>query len=316
MKQLLFTLFIISTLGLFSCRKDKFQLTIKQYDSTQIANYIAAHNLTGFVKDTVGGDTSGIWYKIITPGTGHAMAYSDLVPFVFTVQTVDGTYVKTDTIINHFYDYLGHVSANGYNSDLTPGLQTAIKNDLIFVGGSMRVIVPSRLAYGHYGKGQGSSQVGNNRIAGNECLDYYVHVIDNVADYDDKSINKYMTDSSLMGYTKVESILYPKNYYYYKVLTPGTGTDYLTENSTVTAVYDGLLLNGTNFGNYHGSGGQSFFVGTLTQGVKEALIKGALLNTKIDIIAPSVLEYGLSGSTGIPAFSCLRFSFVVDAVTP
>ena len=49
-----------------SCRKDKVELTLKQYDQQQISNYISANGLSGYLRDTVGGDTTGMYYKIIS----------------------------------------------------------------------------------------------------------------------------------------------------------------------------------------------------------------------------------------------------------
>ena len=319
MKQTIFTFLFLTFFGLAACKKDKIQQTIKQYDQTQILNYIAAHNLTGFVRDTVGGDTTGIYYKIITPGNGARLTYSMQVPMVYSYGSFDGKFTSSDTINNHFYDYLGHIQLLG----MPLGLQTALVNDLKYNGGTIRVLIPSHLAYGLNGSGSGSSQVANNRIAGNQCLDYYAHLINNFPVYDDMVIQNYMKDSSLVGYTKVESKLDslnspldPKNYYYYKVLTPGTGTDYITDASTVTVTYTGQTFNATIFDNYNTTGGYPLEVGQLTEGVKEALENYALTDTKISILVPSSLAYGLNVQSGIPIFSCLRFTFVVVSVSP
>jgi FKBP-type peptidyl-prolyl cis-trans isomerase FkpA len=331
MKQILYTLLFFIVFGTISCRKDKIQQTIKQYDDAQILNYIAVHHLTGYVKDLVGGDTSGIYYKIITQDTTQPkLAYTTQIPMVYTVKTFDGTYASTDMIANHFYNYVGHVQSSG----LPLGLQTALHNDLIYGGSSMEVLIPSHLAYGINGTGSGSSQVANNRIAGNECLDYYVNIIKMVPTphydskgvpiyvgvttqyitdpaYDDLSIQQYMTDStSLVGYNKTADGLY------YKVLTQGTGTDSLTDNSTATVTYTGQLFNATIFDQYNTTGGTPLQVGALTPGVREGFKTAALLNAKISMLIPSSLAYGVSPPAGIPPFSCLRFTFVVDAVSP
>src|SRR6202020_1184528 len=110
----IFIIGVILMTGLPSCRKDKIQLNIKQYDSVQIQNYITSHGLTGFQKDLTGGDTSGIWYKIINPGSGEPIQYSDKLAMVYTEQTFDGTYAVTDTIAEHFDDYVGHIFEDGY----------------------------------------------------------------------------------------------------------------------------------------------------------------------------------------------------------
>lgn len=307
MKKTVFTFLLLSVFGFMSCRKDKIQQSIKQYDQQQILNYIAAHNLTGFVRDTVGGDTTGIYYKILTPGTGPALKYSDEIPMVYTIQTFDGSYTSGDTINNHFYDYVGHI----YADKLPLGLQTAVINDLKYMGGRMRVLIPSHLAYGVSGTGSGSSTVANNRIAGNECLDYYVNIINNFPAYDDMVIKNYMRDSSLVGYTKTADGLY------YKVLTQATTNDPITINSTITCTYTGQLLNATIFdGSHNGTNTASFNIADITTGNAEGLENYASVGTKISFLMPSSLGYGLVSPSGIPPFSCLRFTYLIDTVTP
>src|SRR6202012_1932971 len=113
MKQTIFTLLLISAIGLVSCRKHDNQPNIKQYDDEQIKNYIAANNITGMQKDTVGGDTSGIYYKIILPGKSDVpLGYPDNVSFVFTLRSFDGLYSSLDTIENHYQGYVGHIATD------------------------------------------------------------------------------------------------------------------------------------------------------------------------------------------------------------
>ena len=156
MKQTIFTLLILSVISLASCRKNTNQLDIKQYDQQQIENYIAANGITGMVKDTVGGDTTGIYYKILTKGTGPVLNYPTQVYFVYTIKSFDGKYTSVDTINNHFYDYVGHIKTD----NLPAGLQLAMHNDLVNDGGTMRVLIPSHLAYGVNGSGSGKQPGG------------------------------------------------------------------------------------------------------------------------------------------------------------
>ena len=134
MKQTIFSVIVISIIGVIlstgmsSCRKDRFQPTIKQYDSIQIVNYIAANGLSGFSKDLIGGDTTGMYYKVLIPGSGTPIAYSDKITYVYTYKTLDGTYVTSDTIANHYYDYVGHI----YNNHYPLGMQTAVHNLLVY----------------------------------------------------------------------------------------------------------------------------------------------------------------------------------------
>jgi FKBP-type peptidyl-prolyl cis-trans isomerase FkpA len=318
MRQIFFTLLLISAIGLVSCRKTNIDQNIKQYDESQIQSYISANGLTGMKKDTVGGDTSGIYYKLMLPGNIVPPAtqlvplgFPDQVALVFSLRSIDGKYVSSDTISNHIQDYLGHLTSNG----LPYGLEVAIKSIVKYKGASARLLIPSHLAYGTRGFGSGSSQNSNTKIAGNQSLDYYVHVIDNFTKYDDQVIKSNVDVST---YTRMESVLYPGNFYYYKILIPGTGTSVITSASSITATYTGSLLNGTIFdGSYNGTNIATQVISNFAvSGLAEALEKFAVAGTKISVILPSTLGYG-SGSAGtIPINSCLRFDYQIITVTP
>jgi FKBP-type peptidyl-prolyl cis-trans isomerase FkpA len=316
MRQTIFTLLLFLAIGLISCRKNGVDLNIKQYDQAQIENYIAAHALTGMIRDTSGGDTTGMYYKILQPGAGPALNYPDSIAFVFTLRSFDGTYVSADTIANHYDSFVGHI----YADHLPIGLQLAVHNILKYRGASMRLLIPSHLAYGIGGYGSGSSQVANNKIPGNASLDYYVHAIgnsktDNQATYDNTVIQNYMHANNLSGYTETASGLY------YKVLTPGTGTDPITINSTITSNYTGSLFNGTLFDSlYNGTNYATSYLVNF-QGTEEGLFEGlqlATVGTKISFLIPSGLAFGNypNNSLSIPPFSCLRYTWIVLTVTP
>jgi FKBP-type peptidyl-prolyl cis-trans isomerase len=312
MKQTIFTILLISAIGMLSCRKSKVEPDIKQYDQIQIQNYIAANGLTGMTEDKIS-DSSGMYYQILNPGSGTAFDYPDLVTLVYTFRTLDGSYVASDTIANHYYDYVGHIS-----NKFPLGLQMAVHDLLKYPGASMHVLIPSHLAYGTAGSGSGSSQVANNRIKGNESLDYYVHAISNFQAYDDMVIQNYMKANGLTGYTKVESKLLPGNFYYYNVLTPGTGTSPITVNSTITATYTGQLFDANIFDGFHNGTNIATFNMTdfATPGNTEGLINYAVAGTKISLLIPSTLAYGLTTASGIPPFSCLRFTWQIISVAP
>lgn len=305
MKQILLSFLLISAMGLVSCRKNNNEPDIKQYDQQQILSYIAANNITGMQRDTVGGDTSGIYYKIINPGTGPQVDYPDLISYVYTLRSFDGKYILNDTITDHFYGYLGHTAPWG--------LTLAIHDALKYKGGKMRVLIPSHIAYGISGAGTGSSTVSNGRIAGNQCLDYTIELINDQDAYDDMVIQNYMTANSLTGYTKTADGLY------YKITTPSTGTQPITINSSVMAKYNGRLLNNTVFDNLYATNAYSFSdLAGLTPGFLEGLEKITTGGT-ISMLIPSRLAYGNASQSGnnetIPANSCLRFEVTVTAVT-
>jgi FKBP-type peptidyl-prolyl cis-trans isomerase FkpA len=308
MKLRIFTFLLIAAAGLSACKKDGQDFNINQYDQQQIEKYMSANGLTDFQRDVTEGDSSGIYYKIINKGTGEPLEYSDLVSIVYTIKSFDGKYVYTDTIVNHHYEYLGHFSQT--TLPIAPGLQTAIHNLLKYRDGSMRVLIPSRLAFGKAGYGTGSVTNANTRIAGNQSLEYYVHVIDNQQVYDDMVIQNYMKANSLSGYTKNASGLY------YKIISPGTGTTVASEFSTITTTYTGSLLNNVLFDESAKTTATSFTVSNLVDGVKEGITKYGKEGASISLIMPSYLGYGTGGNgTLIRSNYPLKFEFQIATVT-
>jgi len=311
MKLKFFTLLLLSVACFVSCRKITNDPDIKQYDQQQIQNYIASNGLTGMVKDTTMGDTTGTYYQIINPGnTAKPVDYPSTIFYVYTIRTFDGKYSVTDTAVNHSYGVLGHVVPNG--------LMLAIRNNLKYRGGKMRVLVPSHLAYGKNGAGTGSITLTNGRIGGNQCLDITVNLIDDQAAYDQLVIKNYMAANSLTGYTEVTSGTYTG--LWYKITTVPTGPNYFDENnSTVTMNYSIYLMNNTNpdqniyatttaaFPDFASGGYAAGFLGGL-----KLLGRG---DGGISIIVPSALGYGTSGFSGIPSNECLRWDLTNVSIT-
>jgi FKBP-type peptidyl-prolyl cis-trans isomerase FkpA len=294
MKQRLFTFLLLSAAIFTSCRKDKDFQNIKEYDAEQIQGYIKANGLTAMKADD--GDTSGVYYQILNPGdaTKPRIEYSDRLSIAFTIRSFDGKYSTTDTIANHFNGFLGQFTQSG----LPKGLQLAIFNILKYKGGSMRLLIPSRLAYGKEGYGSGSSSNTGSRIAGNQCLDYYVNVIGNQDAYDDISIQKYFAAKSLTGYTKHVSG------FYYKITGSDTSTYVVKPTSKIKITYTGTILNETKFD--ENTSEISLNVDGLVPGFQTGIML-AKPGQALSLFIPSGLGYGQPANSPIPAASCLHF---------
>lgn len=306
MKRILFTLVLLFAIGLSACKKNGAQPDIKAYDQQQIQNYIAANGLTGMQEAQ---DTTGIWYKIISPGTGKpedTLGYPTYISYVYTQKSFDNKYILTDTIADHFYGNLGHTAP--------VGLMLALHNIAKYKGCKIRLLIPSHIAYGVNGAGQGSSTVTNGRIAGNQCLDYTINVISDQVAYDQMVIANYMAANNLTGYTKTADGLW------YKITTAPTGTDKIGINSDITLNYTGQMLNGTVFDNLYATTATNFGdISTLVTGFQEGLMILGKSNGSISMIIPSSIGYGTTSTgaanTTIPANSCLRFDVTVTTVT-
>jgi FKBP-type peptidyl-prolyl cis-trans isomerase FkpA len=310
MKQTTFTFLLLAIIALVSCRKDKYDPTINQYDDDQIKAYLSANGITGMTRDT-----SGMYYKIIEPGVKDSvMQYSSNISMVFSVVSVDGKFLSTDTIANHYDGFLGHLVGTTYPLGLNvPGLQTAIHDILIHKGASMRIIIPSHLAYGVDGTGSGSSSVTSGRIAGNQCLDYYVHTISDQWAYDQASIKKYATENNQTINAK---LLPDAAGYWYSISIPGTGTIPITYNTTFDATYTIRLLNGTIVDQYNVAGGTSFEIPNIIQGAQLGLQKYATAGSLMKFVIPSHLAYGKIVSTAIPPNSVVTYEVQVISVAP
>jgi len=273
--------------ALISCQKE--YETIDVIDDRNVQQYIQQNKIN--MQEYQG---TGIYYQVVTPGTGPEVQYSDKVPAIITMRSLDGKYVSVDTfsIANRYYNFLGY-----YNPE---AIRIGVKEVLKKSNGTVRMIIPSRLAFGRNGSGS---------IPGNSSLDITVRALDisKLVEYEDFTIRKYLEANSLTGFTKTTTGLY------YKIGQPGTGSP-ITTDSTIVANYTGKLLNGVIFDRAVAGSEATFTLNSLVKGWRQGvpLIKQG---GSIRLIVPSTLGYGLDGSSpSIPAFSALDFDITVTDV--
>jgi FKBP-type peptidyl-prolyl cis-trans isomerase len=301
MKQTIFTFLLFTAIAVVSCKKNTTYPDIKTYDEDQMKLYISANGLTGMQRDT-----SGIYYKILTAGTGAILDYPDSVGFAFTLHSFDGKYISEDTITNHYEDFLGHIVANGHPL----GLQMALHNLANRVGTRVRVLIPSHLAFGVNGTGSGSSSLTNARIGGNQCLDYYVNIVGNQDAYDQLVIKNYMAVNGLSS-----TMTQDPSGLWYLISKPGPGTVPITNNTTITATYTLTMLNTskTIIDQFNSGGGTSIDIPDIIVGMQIALKKYASAGTLMTVLIPSKLGTGKNINGSAPPNSCVRYDIqVVD----
>ena len=219
-----FILFLVVSL-VTSCTKE--YATIDTEDEKVIQEYIQKNGLT--VQQY---GTTGIYYQIIKPGLGDPVQNADKVFLTYTVKSTDGKYSSTNEYTNLYNDYLGYLGpADGRSSSYPAALRTIIKDVLGKKGGSVRIIVPSRLAYGKSGQGS---------IPGNACLDYTVNVTSASTQYefDEYLVRKFGAENNI-------SIEKDENGLLYHIIQPGTGTEVLRDTTQVTTYYTLKYLDGT-----------------------------------------------------------------------
>ncbi len=286
-------------LSVFSSCKKEYE-SIETVDQRNVEAYIQANNLSNmqpYINPE--GVKTGVYYEILTPGTSATdLEYADKVFLTYTIKSLDGQYVRTDENVNRYGSFLGYLKADhGYPDSWA----TTIKEILKKRGGSIRLIIPSRLAYGRNGSGN---------IPGNACLDCTLNLsaAANITDFEDIFVQKYITANNITGLTKTSTGLY------YQIIDPGTGTEPISLSSTVTAIYSGKLTNGTVFDSNTSANPLAFALSDVIPGWQEGipLIKKG---GKIRLIIPPTLGYGPSGSGAIPGNSTLDFNIELTDVT-
>jgi FKBP-type peptidyl-prolyl cis-trans isomerase FkpA len=145
---LLFSLIII---GLSACDKNEVatQATI---DDAKIQAYIKANNITDLTKDP-----SGIYYKVMTPGTGPNPVYaptSSTVQVAYSFTYLDGQTGQSASDVSLLL------------SSTVLGFQIALTH--INQGGRLYFIIPSNLGYG---------SVSNGAVPPNAVLIYTLDLI-------------------------------------------------------------------------------------------------------------------------------------------
>ncbi len=291
-----------------SCEKKEYQ-TIEELDAENIDAYILKNNLT-----LQQFEQTGIFYSIIEEGSGAELNYEEKVPLVFTLKTIDGVYSALDTfsVANRYYDYLGYfpygsASANAPGSPLDKeiGMKVLLKKALKKANGKIRIVIPSRLAFGRNG---------TKVIPSNASIDYVIHAIDplSIEAYENESILQYMQRSGVQvsEFAKTETGIY------YKINSIGQG-DFLTEEASFKAAYDLKFLDGKSF---QKADSASLSLTSVITAWKEIMPK-LKEKGKVRMFIPSSQAYGLKGSvdpnTGqatIAPFSALDYEVEVQKV--
>ncbi|SOD17924.1 FKBP-type peptidyl-prolyl cis-trans isomerase [Pedobacter xixiisoli] len=289
---------LFSVLVIFSSCKKEYE-SIESIDEAKIKDYIAKNNL-----QNVEPDGTGAYYKVVEQGAGTVENFknTDLVFYNITVKSLlSGTqYLESPTYTN-LSNYVGYLNSF-YNSSLSstsyniPTIRTAVL--ALKPGGTVRVILPSHLAFGKNGAGT---------IPSNEIIDLYIKTstYKTQAELDDNRIITFLAANNITNAVKHSSGVY------YQELTPGTGTEVIDEHSTLVVKYAGKLLDGTQF-----DAGDSF--STKLTDVIEGWGKVLPLfkqGAKVRIFIPSGLGYGVSGSGPIPPNAVLDFTIDITTVT-
>jgi FKBP-type peptidyl-prolyl cis-trans isomerase len=124
------------------------------YEDTLIQDFLSTNNITAQK------DASGLYYQILTPGTGKTPLSSSTVKVAYTGRLLTGSIFDQAT-----------TSAPGsfaLNGDIINGWKIGVP--LIKEGGKIRLFIPSRFGYGTFGSG--------GTIPPNSILDFDIELIE------------------------------------------------------------------------------------------------------------------------------------------
>jgi FKBP-type peptidyl-prolyl cis-trans isomerase FkpA len=153
--------------GLYACKKSEL-FGIVQYDAqaktddSLVSNYIKSHGLTGIAKRV--DDTSGVYYIVLDPGSGNTLFTNSTQ---ITVGDTGKLLLPNDQEFYETSDSTGDFHPSYSLGQVILGWQLGIPK--ISTGGEVRLLIPSRYAYGHYPQ----SELG---LPANAILDFYIRL--------------------------------------------------------------------------------------------------------------------------------------------
>lgn len=144
-KYLLF--FAVFTLLFSACKKSSTPVTPTvdpavqaKIDDDKIQAYIKANNIIA-VKDP-----SGLYYQIITPGSGTAPTVNSTVRVAYVGKLLDGTQFDSSTNLSHNLGPITDNTGKIVDYGLIKGWQIGVP--FIKTGGRILLLIPSALGYG------------------------------------------------------------------------------------------------------------------------------------------------------------------------
>lgn len=295
-KLSLYTLALLGCLVLFnSCKKD--YETIETLDTRTIKDYLAKNNIPELK------DPSGFYYQIVTPGTGAAVLNSDSVYYTYDFKHTNGTSFLKSTDYQIPSTFLGYTDRFSFKT--IPAVRLTLAK--LKKGGTARIILPSRLAFGK----NGQTALG---VESNEVVVIEVGLLNypNRVELDNYLIGKFITANNLQTVTDPTRVRYI-------ISAEGTGKADVKETSKVKAKYTGRLLSGSVFDS--SADGVEFLLNEVIPGWTKIIPGKIGVGGKIRLLIPSDLGYGSSvqkdanGNVTIPGYSCLDFDIEIVSVT-
>jgi len=266
---------------LSSCLDDDEYVDYAPIDNKIILNYLKENNIDAE------SDVSGLYYKVVNPGTGASIGQD---------QTQD------DQVTFSYKGYLtnGQVFADTKGENITSHLSQLLYSMQIGMSkinreGEIHLYSPSHLAYGSAEK---------NNVPANSVVIFEIKIDRDQKDIDEDLIADYLSTNKITDAIRDQSGLY------YQITKEGDG-NLVPENAIISVSYTGTLLDGNKFDE-----------GTLTNASLSKLISAWQIGipklkkgSHATFYCPSQMAYGHEKRDKIPANSILVFNIqVIDFI--
>lgn len=221
------TIYLTSLLAMIvlfnSCKKE--YESIQNIDEAKIQAYT---NGKGYTKDA-----SGYYFKITDAGTGSELKNTDSVFYSYKFSSLDGRVFNESSNVVIPGNFLGYTDRFliGVNSYLFTPIREVYSR--LKRGGKATLVMPSYLAFGK--NGLSTQNIDPNEVI---VVDLGIYTQAKMHEIDELEIQNFIAKNNLT-LTKDASRAR------YAILTPGTGTDAITLNSTIQANYTVRYLDGS-----------------------------------------------------------------------
>lgn len=294
-KLSLYTIALLGCLVLFNSCKKEYE-SVEALDERLIAEYLTKNNITAEK------DASGFYYQIIDEGTGGVVDRTDSVFYTYDFKHANGTSILKNSEYEMPRTFLGYTDR--FNFKTIPAIRLTLSK--LQKGGTARVIVPSRMAFGK----NGNKQLG---VESNEIIliDLALPDYSNWVEVDNYLIDKFATANNLQTVTDPNRVRYV-------ISAEGTDKGDVKITSTIKVKYTGRYLNGTVFDS--SADGAELKLDEMIPGWKLTIPGKIGVGGKIRLLIPSDLGYGQQGLTSngnvvIPKNMCLDFDVEIVSVT-
>lgn len=289
-KLSLYTIALLGCLVLFNSCKKEYE-PIEVVDKRAIEEYLAKNNITAIE------DPSGFYYQIITPGTEGEVTNQDTIFYNYDFKHANGVSFYKNPEYQGNRNFLGYTDNFGFK--VIPGVRLTLAK--LQKGGTARVILPSRLAFGK--NGYKAFGVESNEIV---VIDLALLTENSWIEMDNSLMDKFIAAN------KLENVVTDPNGVRYIISAEGTGKADVKESTTVKMKYTGRLLNGTVFDS--SADGIEFKMDGVIKGWTLTIPGKIGVGGKMRLLIPSRLAYKDIVQQGIPANSVLDFDVEIVSI--